>query len=443
MKPIFPLLVGLAHLWLASTSLQAQPVPHHFSGINSQPDGTILLSLQGSVSNMFNLSGAISNQFAQMFDLYPVETSTNLTDWTPRALLLRTNNNLLPLLLRDTNSVDYNRRFYRTPTNHLITLFPTPSGPFTVGTVARVMIDPARTNLYRYTPATNAFMVTFWYPADPPAAAVLPSAMRDTKLAADLNLYSYFQLDYRWSRINAAAVGHRFTGLPVVAGTAQWPVIIFSHGLPVFRQSVSHEAEELASHGYIVIAPDHSDCWATEFPDGRYLSGNLSGDVPGRLKDMEFLLGELARLNASDPLLAGRLDLHRVALYGHSYGGGVAQTTRADTRVKCIAIYDAENTQPNGPGLQQPLLAILGQTNMFYSEDRLLFSNAATNAVFLQIAAADHGSCIDYAWEAETPWARGPALAIDACLLWFFDTYLKGANPSFPTNREIYNVQKK
>ena len=37
--------------------------------------------------------------------------------------------------------------------------------------------------------------------------------------------------------------------------------------------------EELASHGYVVVSMDHVDCWATEFPDGRYLAGNHSGDV--------------------------------------------------------------------------------------------------------------------------------------------------------------------
>lgn len=56
-----------------------------------------------------------------------------------------------------------------------------PSGPVAVGTVDRVMIDPARATLYRYTPKTNSFMVTFWYPADPPAASVLPAAMWDQR----------------------------------------------------------------------------------------------------------------------------------------------------------------------------------------------------------------------------------------------------------------------
>jgi hypothetical protein len=167
--------------WLSGTVVGlAQPVPHHFSGITVLPDKTVTLSLDGSVSNMFKLSGLISNQFQQTLDLYVVDASTNLTDWTPLARLLRTNNDPNPLVFQDTNAASLSQRFYRTFTNHLLTCFPKPSGPFAVGTVDRVMVDPARTNRYRYTPATNAFMVTFWYPADPPAAGshlkVIPRA---------------------------------------------------------------------------------------------------------------------------------------------------------------------------------------------------------------------------------------------------------------------------
>jgi predicted dienelactone hydrolase len=119
----------------------------------------------------------------------------------------------------------------------------------------------------------------------------------------------------------------------------------------------------------VVIIPDHSDCWATEFPDGRYLAGNHSGDVPGRLEDMRFLLDELAVLNTSDPRLAGRMDLDRIGLFGGSYGGVVAQTCRSDSRVKGVLLYDATNLGANAGALPRPFLVALGAANLFYSED--------------------------------------------------------------------------
>ncbi len=420
----------------------AQPVLHHFDSITALPDRRITLSLDGSVSNMFpNLPVTVSNQFMQMFDLYPVEASANLNDWTPLALVLRTNNNTSPLMVEDTNAPGLPQRFYRTFTNHLLTPFPKPSGTFTVGTVDRVMMDPARTNLYRYSPPTNALMVTFWYPADPPTAGVLPSAMWDRRLAADTSMYSYAGHDPQWARVAPKLVGQRFRDVPLLAGTNQYPVVLYSHGLGAFRKVVSQRGEELASHGYIFVTIDHTDCWATEFPDGRYLAGS-SFDLNSRLNDLTFLLDTLSVLNTSDPLFTGRLDLERIAVYGASAGGMVVRTCHSDSRVKCVALYDATNFDPN-TRLEKPLLVGLGQSNYFYSQDLTLFNQAISSAVFFQLQGADHSTPCDIGWTSQTPGGRGPTLAYSACLVWFFDTYLKGESPPFPTHPQIYNVQRK
>ena len=94
-------------------------------------------------------------------------------------------------------------------------------------------------------------------------------------------------------------------------------------------------AEELASHSYAVIVPDHPDCFGSEFPDGRYLAGT-SGDNAGRFKDMEFLVAEIVRMNAEDPFFADHLDLERMGIYGGSYGGIAAEMCRRDDRLKCV-----------------------------------------------------------------------------------------------------------
>jgi dienelactone hydrolase len=440
---ILPLLV-LSTLFVTAGIVRAQPVPHHFESITVLPDRTIKLSLDGSVSGMIpNLPVAISNQFMQMFDLYPVEASSNLSDWTSLAMPLRTNNNPNPLIVEDTNAPAAPQRFYRTFTDHLLTAFPKPSGPFAVGTVDRVMMDPARTNLYRYSPPTNTFMVTFWYPVDPPTAGVLPARMWDQRIAQDMSLYSYAEFDTNWALITPRLVRHSFPDVLLPAGSAKYPAVLYSHGMPTFRKLISQRVEELASHGYVIAAIDHADCWATEFPDGRCLSGNHAGDVPSRLKDMIFLLDELAVLNANDPLFAGRLDMDRIGVSGDSYGAMVVQTCRSDRRVKCAFLCDATNTQSSSTGLQKPFLVALGESNAFYSEDIALFNKAVTNAVFVQVRGADHFTPCDIGWIAQIPWGRGPALAYNACMVWFFDAYLKGETLPFPTNPEIYNLHRK
>jgi dienelactone hydrolase len=272
--------------------------------------------------------------------------------------------------------------------------------------------------------------------------------MWNRRFAADpafINLIKSFGITYanvQWATIAPNLVGHRFEGVPVAANSGKYPVVVYSIGTSVSRRSASQLAEELASHGYVVIAPEHTDCWATEFPDGRYLKGG-DEDVPGRLKDIAFLIDELALLNQSDPLFAGKLDIDRIGVSGESSGGMVVETCRSDDRVKCAAIWDAANLNLNSSGLQKPFLAAVGEKGFYYSENQSLFNKATTNAILLQVKGADHATGLDIAWLWQIPWGRGPALAYNACFIWFFDTYLKGESPPFPTNVEIYNVLRK
>src|SRR5579859_539744 len=182
-----------------SASLLGQPVPHHFSGITSS-NGTIIVSLDGSVSNMFPLPVSVSSQFMQMFDLYVLDSSQTLSTWTRESILVRTNNDPKPLLYAVTNDGSGSARFYRTPTNNFITGFPKPTGPFAVGTLVHVLTDSSRTN--RYGLATNSsFMVTFWYPADPPNISNLPGVYTDAQVAEDRNFYPYFAWPLQWTNI--------------------------------------------------------------------------------------------------------------------------------------------------------------------------------------------------------------------------------------------------
>ncbi len=121
----------------------------------------------------------------------------------------------------------------------------------------------------------------------------------------------------------------------------------------------------------------------------------------------------------------------------------VVETCRTNSQVKCAAIWDATNLQMNSSGLQKPFLAALAANTGFYSENLWLFNKAVTNATLLQLKGTVHQTGSDAARTMQTPAGRGPATAWDACLVWFFDTYLKGAAPAFPTNPEIYNLQRK
>ena len=73
-----------------------------------------------------------------------------------------------------------------------------------------------------------------------------------------------------------------------------------------------------------------------------------------------------------------------------------------------------------------------------------LFTLAAKDAVWLKIQGTGHFAFSDFAWTVGLTGASRPgAVAINGCLLWFFDTYLKGEAPPFPTAPEIFNLHRK
>ncbi len=441
---IGPARLGLG-LWLtASCACIGQPTPHALSGIAVSPDRTVTLHLSGSAANLITgLGGVIDGQFEQMWDLYVVDASTNLADWVRLATVPRVISDPAPLVFQDIPAPEIGQRYYRTVTNHVITSFPKPSGPFDVGTFDRVLVDPARTNSYRYGAMTNAFMVTFWYPAEPPEAGTLPGPRWNRRLAADASLYQLAGGDTRWTRLAPELVGYRFVNAELAAARERYPILLYSHCLPTHRSFSSHIAEELASHGYVVLAPDHPDCFKTEFPDGRYLQGNWNGDSPGRFSDFQFLLDELERLDADDSFFAGRLDLSRIGIYGLIYGGMVAEMCRRDDRLKCVALLEAENLQIPPAGLQKPFLAMNHVGSPRLAQSQNLFDKAVMDAAWLQVQGADRFTFSDAAWGNEIPWGRQPALAIDACMVWFFDTYLEGEEQPFPSNAELSSIHRK
>jgi predicted dienelactone hydrolase len=100
------------------------------------------------------------------------------------------------------------------------------------------------------------------------------------------------------------------------------PVIVFSHGLASRPEDFSEAMRQLASHGYVVAAPQHpgSDAiWLKEMLKGLHKDIFDINDFSNRPKDISFVIDELERRNAGQ--FSGKLDLTRVALAGHSFGG--------------------------------------------------------------------------------------------------------------------------
>lgn len=113
----------------------------------------------------------------------------------------------------------------------------------------------------------------------------------------------------------------------IVYRPKQWrkgktPVVVMSHGLASRPEDFSQRAEHLASHGFVVVLPQHAGS------DIEQVQAMLNGfsrelfkldEFIDRPKDVSFVLDELERRNASE--FGDRLDLENVVAVGHSFGG--------------------------------------------------------------------------------------------------------------------------
>ncbi|MBD2232335.1 alpha/beta hydrolase [Phormidium tenue] len=122
--------------------------------------------------------------------------------------------------------------------------------------------------------------------------------------------------------------GHRQLYIDVVrprSWRGQAPVMVFSHGLTSSPEARHQWASHLASHGIVVVLPQHPGSDRQQVAD---FQAGLSSDVfevqefIDRPLDITFVLDELERLNPTE--FEGRLKLDQVGVGGHSLGGYTA-----------------------------------------------------------------------------------------------------------------------
>jgi hypothetical protein len=396
---------------------------HNFNTIAITPNRSLALELAGDTTATY----------APFYDLFPVEVSSNLIDWSPLVTLIRTNTSANALGYTDFDAEVLAQRFYRTFTNSLPTIFSKPTGPYAVGTLDRVMNDPSRTNRYRI--KTNSlFLATFWYPAQP-EAGVLPERMLDPGVAP----YSYALTTGASLSIATNLHSHAFRGLRLATNQPSYPVLIYSCGGGSMRNDNTVLAVELASHGYIVVSAEHADDGAMRMPDGRIVFGTSDPDsVPtykSRRLDLGIVLGELEKLNATDELFGQHLALEHLSVIGASTGGvAAAQLCQEDDRVKAGVLLDPGfiSYVPNlaTVGIRIPIVVITG----IFDDGRQLFNKAIGTAYWLNIVGTAHRNIGDFPLYATNPMpigsikSRRAAQIVQAYTLSFLNKHLLGVD---------------
>ncbi|MEZ5317929.1 MAG: hypothetical protein R2752_11060 [Vicinamibacterales bacterium] len=255
---------------------------------------------------------------------------------------------------------------------------PAPTGPYAVGRTSQTWTDDGATDEFAAAPGTPRELVAWlWYPAVPasgPPADYLPRAWRQAFAdATTFPLAKLVTLDP--SRVRA----HAMRDAALSSSRPTWPIVLLRAGSSALTTEYTTLAEDLASHGYVVVGIDAPfRTFAVVLPDGRSvarLPANdpeaVTGDaqvalatrlMQGWVRDLRFTVDRLAHLNAAGAgPFAGHLDLDAIGVVGHSLGGATAaQFCHDDGR--CRAGVDLDG-RPFGTvvteGLRQPFLVLL------------------------------------------------------------------------------------
>ena len=120
-----------------------------------------------------------------------------------------------------------------------------------------------------------------------------------------------------------------------------FPLIVFSHGFAGHRRQTTHLMSHLASHGYVVISPDHI---GNTLLDIMGLAGKMQGKGFSNVMDLfqSFMQNrpQDARV-CIDEMLSKTFDLNidkeAIGICGHSFGGWTSlATSMNDERIKAV-----------------------------------------------------------------------------------------------------------
>ena len=293
---------------------------------------------------------------------------------------------------------------------------PALTGPYQVGTTDVHLVDASRAD--PWVPAQRReLMVTVDYPVrhagSAPRAQWLPPGVASA-FAAQAESPDFLgvppgSVDWTATRRQAR------TGVPADLALGKRPVVLFSHGFGGAREVDSVLVDDLASRGYVVVSLSHThEAAAVEFPGGRVepsmeTAETVAGKkkaLDARVADTRFVLDTLGRGLRADadgkPLprgLGATLDLGRVGMAGHSYGGFTAGEAMAgDRRIDAGVNLDGAMAWGFGPPSPDPYLP--GKVTEGLDRPFLLFG-AATH----DHAGGTDRSWTDF-WAAQRGWKR-------------------------------------
>lgn len=327
---------------------------------------------------------------------------------------------------------------------------PRPSGPDTIGTQVLYLTDASREDPYVDKRTPRELAVRVWYPASQNTANNCQPAPY-----ASPAVWHYFT---ELAGVRPFAVKtNSCWNAPVASGLH--PVVVFSPGYTATATDYTFLLEDLASRGYVVVAINHTyEATAVELRDGRlarsvvgsHLGGPvlrknwpLSSAASVRLLDLKFAVSQIEALNShrAGPF-AGKLDLARIAVAGHSLGGLTAYLgIESDPRLKAAVILDGFTPEALGSATRKPVLIIAAGRQQWRAEECHLWNNLRGPRLAVNVRGTEHVAFSDWIWlagYAVHTGAMGPERTMDAVRDYvgeFLDANLRADGSAFPLRR--------
>lgn len=212
-------------------------------------------------------------------------------------------------------------------------------GPYSVGHRRYELFDPDRDN--------RSLPYDVWYPGDASTGEEAEPTLYP--LSGPIGLTSDVAFDDL-----------------AVSATSTFPLLVFSHGSGGINIQSVRLMEALASHGFVVVSPEHTGNTNRDFSDSLETAGSR------RVPDVSFIIDTMLDRNrsAGDELFE-RLDPQEIGVLGHSFGGGTAlgmvagfYDATADERVRAVmpisvTVFDRFSDEALA-GVTEPVLFLGG-----------------------------------------------------------------------------------
>lgn len=313
---------------------------------------------------------------------------------------------------------------------------PRPTGGAGVGTVVAHLVDAERPDPKRRDGGPREIMVQAWYPA---------AEGDEAGPAAYAPLYPFLRRVEGWSRPD----------VPAAHDAGRLYPVILCPGRGVARHYYTSIAEDLASHGHLVVGIDSPHTGRVRYPDGREVMPDpdyrpsfelITGPyekvdeffeepATAGAADVAMTLAWLAALEPGMPggRLAGRIDLERLGALGHSLGGRICgQAVGADPRF--VAYATMEGVPPRDVrygGMDAAVMQLItsGLPDMAMPNIESLIPPRRNDVYVVTLLDFGHNSITDLplVWPGDYDYGVGPVSAlarIRSLLTTFFDHHL-------------------